>query len=792
MKKNFIFLLFVLPVFLFAQQKGRIAGKIFDERTLQPLVGVNIIIQGTQIGAATDQDGFFVLPNLQPGSYNLDLMYLGYETLKKNNVVVNPGRTTVVEFEMHESVLETEAIEVEGSYFEKPKDAVVSTRSMNFEEIRRSPGDILDIQRAVQAFPAVVTGSDQLNEIIIRGGIPGENLFIMDNIEIPNPNHFAVQGAGGGPINMLNSYMVRDLDFYAGAFPAKYGDKASSVMEIKNRDGSREYFRGEGSLGFAGVGGLVEGPIGDNASYIFSARKSYLDLIISSTGLTAVPQYYNFQGKLTWDINRNNKLSFNAVYGADEINIEDADEGGLGRGAENVFTENSQYILGATLRSFWANNIYSFTTISAIQNDFYADVFEKNDADQETTIFTNESVEAEYQVKTDFVWQLDKRFEVGFGASYKNISLNYNVWDDPDTLILYDVPGGNPIDTVDIFPEWRIDEDITSYKTATYFSLSWDMFKRLRLNAGLRYDYSAYNSFESISPRLGLSWTMLPRFTVNLAYGKHYQTPSYVELAANKANRNLDNKFTDQYVVGFDWLLRDDIRLTVEGFYKKYDDVPIKKIFTTPVSDIFEFDDQTYLNAGEGEAKGIEFFFQKKLTRSFSTILSYSLSKSTAIDARTGEEYNWDYDYRNVFTYIAGYKFFWQEKDWFQEFKKTDVYKYLSWFPLMPADQDEISFKWRYLGGRPYTPPVYRPQYREWVVEEQQQINPVRYPAYHRLDIRLDKRYIFDSWNLVVFFDWLNVYNRDNIWSYNYNDDGTRERVLQYKTLPVGGISVEF
>jgi len=246
-KLNFILSLAFISIVAGQVQKGKIAGRIVDGRSLQPLAGVNISIHDTQLGAATDSEGFFMITNLQPAAYNLEITYLGYTTLKKNNVVVNPGRTTVVEYKMTESILESETIEVTGSYFEKPKEAVVSTRSMNFEEIRRSPGDIQDIQRVVQAFPAVVSGSDQMNEIIIRGEIPGENLFIMDGIEIPNPNHFPVQGAGGGPINMLNSYMVRDLDFYAGAFSAKYGDKASSVMERSNRDRSRESFRGEAS-----------------------------------------------------------------------------------------------------------------------------------------------------------------------------------------------------------------------------------------------------------------------------------------------------------------------------------------------------------------------------------------------------------------------------------------------------------------------------------------------------------------------------------------------------------------
>ncbi len=787
--------------FLNAQvQKGKIAGQIIDARSLQPLAGVNVIISGTQLGASTDQDGVFLISDLQPANYNLQIVYVGYITLKKNNVVVNPGRKTVVEYKMTENILEGESIEVAGSYFEKPKEAVVSSRSMNFEEIRRSPGDIQDIQRAVQSLPAVVSSADQMNEIIIRGGIPGENLFIMDGIEIANPNHFPVPGAGGGPINLLNSYLVRDLDFYAGAFSAKYGDKASSVMEITNRDGSRESLRGEVNMGMAGVGGLLEGPISGNASYIFSARKSFLDLIISSTGLTAVPQYYNLQGKITWDLNPNNRLWINGVFGDDGINIEEGDEGGYGRGAENVVNENQQYILGATLRTFWAKNLYSNSTVAGVKSSVYTDVYELNEISEKDTWFTDQSSQSEFQFKSDFNWQLSKDIEFSFGGSYKAVQNDFDIWADADTIFHFaseniDAPKDS---IVQIYDEYRASQEHNSYKTSAYSQFSYDFLNRFRITAGLRYDYFKLTQFSSISPRSGFSWFATPKLTISLAYGKHYQFPSYIEINANPLNKNLSSKYTDQYVLGFDYLIKDDTRITIEGYYKTYNDVPIQRESTT-LDPLDDFDGER-VNKGEGQSNGFELFFQKKLTRSFSSIVSYSFSKSTAIDPRTGREYNWDYDYRNVFTLVTGYKFFWREQAWFQDFKKSFIYNFISWFPFTPADEDELSIKWRYLGGRPYTARTYLTDNRVWIIDPIKDLNTRRFPVYHRLDFRIDKRFIFDSYNLVVFFDLINVYGRDNLWNYNYgtlidannNVVKNKEKVLQFKVFPVGGFSLEF
>ncbi|MBN2709449.1 MAG: TonB-dependent receptor [Calditrichaceae bacterium] len=785
----------VLPVILFfvhllfAQpQTGSIGGKIFDTHSLQPVAGVNVVVSNAGQGAASTEEGYFYIEKLQPGSYNLEFYHLGYAVLKKANIIVNPKRTTVLEIGLTEDVLQGEKIEAIGSYFSDPVDAVVSARSMDFEEIRRSPGDLIDIQRAVQSLPAVVSGSDQINEIIVRGGYPGENLFLLDNIEIPNPNHFPVYGAGGGPINMLNSYMVREIDFYAGAFPVRYGDKASSVMDIKMRNGDEERFRGEASMGFAGIGGLVEGPLGKKANFIFSARKSYLDLIKKQVGLSAVPYYYNFQGRFSWNMNQKNILILNSVYGSDKINLEDEDEAGYGRGAENVDTHGDQLINGVTLRTLWSGNMFSHITASWIRSASDVDVYERLLTGTRDVFFTNRLLENEYALRADFNYLPGRKTEIGFGASVKNIRFNYDIWEEADTLFLFRT--GQPGQVFLIYPEWTVNEKISTYKFAGYGQISHKIFDDLRLTGGLRYDYFQFNRFSSLSPRLGLSWMVSPKTSLNMAYGMHFQSPYYMELVANEQNKNLKNKYTRQYITGLEHFFSDDIKLSVEAYYKTYDNVPVPLKYTTP--DPLDYDNGVYVNAEKGYSAGAELFFQKKLVRHFSSIVSYSYSVSKRRDERNGKYFNGDYDYRNVLTLIGGYKYDFRPHEWYQSLSKKWWYSIIAWLPFAPADEFEISLKFRYLGGRPYTPPVYHPEFRKWIVEEQQELNTHRYPEYHRLDLRFDQRYFFGSWNLVLFFDFLNVYNRDNIWSYQYNSDGTVSKVLQFQTMPIGGVTLEF
>jgi outer membrane receptor protein involved in Fe transport len=310
------------------------------------------------------------------------------------------------------------------------------------------------------------------------------------------------------------------------------------------------------------------------------------------------------------------------------------------------------------------------------------------------------------------------------------------------------------------------------------------------LTAGLRYDYFDYNGISSWSPRLGLSYRLTSQIALNFAYGRHYQSPAYIDLAANEKNRDLKSKYNNQYVAGIDYLVRDDIKFVFEMYYKDYFDVPVRRVLTT--TDPFDFDDGRILNASAGSSKGFELFLQKKLVRRFSTIVSYAYSESENKDPRFQTYYPSDFDYRHVLNFITGYKYPFRNLDWYSDLRFKTWFKILSWLPFLPADELELSIKFRYMGGRPFTPPVYRPELREWIVGGQQQLNTDRYPDYHRLDVRIDRRFLFEKWNFVIFFDLVNIYNRDNIWSFQYNDDGTVDEILHYKTLPVGGISLEF
>ena len=767
---------------------GRISGRVIDQATEQPLPAVNVMIEGTQLGAATDEQGRFRIDRVPAGTQRVRFRMIGYKELVKADVPVTPGRTTVIEVELEPAVLSGEEVVVSAGYFQEARDAVVSNRSVDFEEVRSDPGSAEDIQRVMQALPAVVSASDQDNEIIVRGGMRGENLFVMDEIEIPNPNHFGYQGTGGGPINGLNPYFVRRVDFYAGAFPARYGDKVSSVMDITLRDGNREQVTGHAYLGMAGAGAMAEGPIGSGkGSWILSGRKSFLDLIISATGLTAVPQYHNFQGKLVYDFSPRHRLTLNGLYLADRITIEGEKESGYTRGEQNVRTRGHQYAVGATWRVLWGKWGFTKVTLFRVLNNWNIYVYDG----RHRPVYNNRSTESENALKVRQVISFGPQLELEGGFTVKGVDFDHDVWSDPDTVFFYDV-SADPDTVLGVFrsyPEWRVLTSERSYKRAAYLQTRWFPVPRLALHAGVRFENFAYTGSSVWGPRIGLSLQLAPSTWLNAAYGDHYQSPSYIELTSHPLNRGLRDKHVRQWVVGLEKLFAEDIRGTLEVYSKSYEDVPIPISWTT--ADPYDISGGRYVSEGKGYARGFEVFLQKKMSGNVRFILSYAHSSAMGYDPRLSRYYPWDFDYRDMFTFISGLRFNLRDRPWYRKWSRSPAGKMLAW--LLPlADQVDVDIRLRYLGGRPYTRPTYHPELHRWVVEENQPINANRLPYYFRFDFRIDRRFFFKGWNLVTYLDFMNVTNRDNIWDYLFRNNGTVERVLQWKVLPVGGVAVEF
>ena len=792
-----LFLILSLPRPSFAQEertRGSIVGTITDRSTSSPIFGASVNIVGTERGALAGENGEYTITDVPPGTYNLRFSMIGYKTLVKTNVTVSSGRTTELLILLELSPIEIEGITVTGkeSYFEKDPEAEVSGKTIDTQEIVNTSGGLGDVQRVVQVLPSVVSGSDQFNDIIVRGGNYGENLFVMDGIEIPNPNHFAIQGAGGGPISLLRTEFIRDVSFIAGAFPARYGDKASSVMDISLRRGNRERLMTNLDMGMAGVGFMAEGPVGSQGSFLFSARKSYLDLIITDYGLTAVPKYYNLQSKMTYGIGNNHTLLWNTVYGVDSIRIKPGKDESDSGDDDNADQSSDLIISGLTLKSILSKSLYSEAVLSFVRNNWAIEAWEEG-VSRSDAFYNNTSVESETTLKYDLTWFLGKH-ELSGGISLKNSRFDHDIFADNDTVFVYDTSFATAEeDTVTgiyrTYPDWRDKKNVNTLKSAIYTQLRLNPVNRLTLRLGGRYDHIAYNDDGNFSPRIGLRYRISEALWLNGAYGIHYQSPAYITLTSHNNNKKLKNYHTNQLVLGTEWFPKPEMRVSLEAYTKRYEDVPVPKAWTTP--DPWDYYEGEMVNAAQGHSEGIELYLHRKMSTSYMYILSYSLYRARFEDPRTGKERPWDFDHRNVFTIHGAKRWRLTGVDWYENMRTKRWYRIFGW--MLPfGDEVLLSAKWRFTGGRPYTAPAYLRQYHSWIVPEDTDYNAERFSDYHRLDVRLDRRFFFKNWSLVVYFDIMNVYGRENIWDYSRDEYGDREEVFQFSTMPIGGFNVEF
>jgi hypothetical protein len=749
------------PSLLSAQGTGSIRGRVLDAVTNEPLVGANVFVKETSFGSATDLEGRFTVRNVPAGTYRVQASVIGYSPELASDVVVAPGRETQVDFDLAPTAIDLDEVVVEADYFRENADAPVSAQTLSYEEIRRAPGGLEDVIRAVSVLPGVVQASAGRNDLIVRGGAPSENLYVVDGLEIPNINHFGTQGATGGPLSFINLDFVKDVTFTTGGFGPRYGDKLSSVMNIQLKEGRRDRLGGKVNVSASQFGLNTEGPIGDKGSFIFSARRSYLDFIFKAAGFGFVPEYWDFIGKATYDIDRENEISFLTIGVLDNVRFFNDDEDQrfdnsrvLGNAQDQYFSSiRWKHLMGSGFMTFTLGR--TFVDYSFLQSDSLLN-----------PVFLSDSKEGETSLRADGVFLLDRSLELSFGAQAKRARIEGDFAWTPTEDSFLENPGIANLENA-----W----DTTGYKANAYVQVARSFFSRLRVTLGARMDY--FNLIENpfvIGPRASARYAFTDLTSVTASGGTYYQSPSYIWLMSNPANTALDHVRVDQLVLGVEHLLRADLRVRVEGYVKDYSDYPASSerpwlvLANTGAGfggaengfDAFGFDDLR--SAGTGTARGLELLVQKRLSDiPFYGIfsLSYNQTEYAAIDGvlRPGQ-----YDQRVILNLSGGWKI---------------------------SEAWEVSTKFRYGSGTPYTP-FLADGSRNYTAD----YNGDRLPPFHSLDVRVDRRWLFDGWNLITYVDIQNVYNRENVQGYRWDPRNSMVESTggTIGILPTIGISAEF
>lgn len=737
---------------------GQIKGKVIEANNKLPIPFANVLVVGTTIGASTDMNGNFEIKNVPVGIYQLRASVIGYIPLIKNDVMVKPDKNTQVDFELISQVIELENVVIKADYFDRNFLDPVSVRKFSQEELRRSPGGFEDVIRSLSVLPGIAQVDAGRNDLIVRGGAPSENLYVVDGYEIPNINHFGTQGSTGGPISFINLDFVKDVSFSTGGFPVIYGDKISSTLTINLREGDDQKFGGKGTLSATLFGLDLEGPLfNSNSSFIFSARRSYLDFIFKAAGFSFVPEYYDVLSKFDYKIDNTNSISFLFIGAFDNVKFFNDSQENKTNNSRILGSDQLQYIAGLTYKRVFRNGFMNLR--------YYRNFTDYNTGQSDSSlnpIFKNISREEENNFQLDVVHKFFKNFEMNFGTSLKFIEF------DADILFPTFITSFR-----DTLPYLDFTRSKNSLKGASYINFNYRPFRSIVSNFGLRFDYfNAINSKSYFSPRFSLSYLFNNEITFNFSTGIYRQFPSLIWLVAHEQNKNLKAINVDQYVLGFDYLLRDDTQLKIETFIKNYSDYPSSTVrpylvlantgagFSGSDDNFSSFGLEPLVSEGSGIARGIELSVQKKISEIplygiFS--LTYSKSDFKALDGITRSS---NYDQNWLLNLSGGYRF--------------NMY----W---------ELSMKFRFASGRPYTP------FDDNGLQNITYLNTKRLKSIHSLDIRVDKRWIFKNWILVTYLDIQNIYNRKNLSGIRWDPiKRTVDETSSIGILPSIGISAEF
>jgi len=328
-------LLLLVNISIYAQT-GTVKGRVFNMKTNEPLEFATIRIQGTVNGTTTDLEGNYVIES-NPGFYRLEVSYVGFETTLSPEIHIQGNQTVFIDVAVPESSTLIDEVVVRPTMNLKKIESPVSFLTLGVRDIEKGAGVNRDVSKALQSLPGVGATDPNRNDLIVRGGGPSENVFYLDGIEIPIINHFATQGASGGVVGIINPDFVREVNFYTGAFPANRPNALSSVMDIRQKDGSRDRIHTQLGIGASDAAFTMDGPIGDKSTFIVSARQSYLQLLFKFIGLPFLPTYNDFQVKYKYQIDPKNELSIIGLGAIDNMTLNiDLQEDG---------TESQRYLL---------------------------------------------------------------------------------------------------------------------------------------------------------------------------------------------------------------------------------------------------------------------------------------------------------------------------------------------------------------------------------------------------------------------------------------------------------------
>lgn len=778
MKKIILVFVFIFFSINFAQENNSsINGFVYDKTTGEALIGANVFIQSLNRGTVSNISGFYVIPKLASGNYEVKFSYVGYKSISLKINLKN-GEEKKLNVFLEQDIIQGKEILVKADstrVIEKLFNKPVSNIQLSPTQIQRVPRFIeADLLRTLQSLPGIVPLSDFSSAIYVRGGTPDQNLFMVDGTDVYNPEH------AFGLFSTFNTDAIKNVEVFKGGFGAEYGGRLSSVINITNNDGNRNFFEGKASLSLLSLSSTFSGPIGDFGSISGSIRRTYLDQTIAKW-VDGIPDYYFVDGNLKafFDLSNSNKLSVSYFGSKDNLNFVLDKNRPESIGFDYIWGNQTGSV---NLRSIFASNIFGnfWITYSHFNSFFdFEDVGVKEDNQINDLTF-----------KGNIEYFFSENFDFKFGFEQKNAhgGLKQN------------------------FPGGIVDASKTRRLYSIYSSTTWKPSLLWNIEFGLRGDYFKSDKiFRNIDPRLNIKFRMSENANLKFSTGSFHQYANRIPRLFfvsiwTTADSFVNGSSSNHYIFGYERALGEKFELEVESYYKTYKDIyaynqnyivdVVPSEYTNENVPVYN-NQKNLFTRGDGNSFGIEFLIRKEVG-AISGWISYSYSKTlyNFDGINQGKSFIPRHDRTHAINLVAN----------------VDLNNFMNEINNKPFEKKDkqwlLGLNFTFFSGQPITLPssVYLfTQFPDWEQNKNSlatypsTINAFNLPYYSRLDFSLTYEIYYDGWMLSPYLQVFNMFNRKNVWFIQYKNEIVNGKVKQkienvnmFPILPSIGVTIKF
>lgn len=718
-------------------------GTVYEKGSRRLLDGVTIFVPGNDtLTATTGPDGTFALDVPAPGDYELAAAAVGFaKSAPITATAGNEGENSAVAIYLEPVYNMTEVVVQAERNPDRTAKTVISGR-----ELASVPGTGGDPLRAIQALPGITSSGDTSSAPAIRGSGPRNNAYYVDFMPAGYLFHM------GGMESVFNADLVDDFNIYSSSFGPEYSDVTGGVIDVRLRKPRTDRLGGKINVSMLESDLLIEGPVTGSQSFYLAGRRSYLDLILSKTGSmdTGVnykqfPQFYDYQGKYIWQISPDSSLTLTVNGAGDEMKLNLTGESDAVKHdpilAGDIESKVGYHSQGALLTSRLSSTLVNRFGMAHMSTD----------AHQQPAQLGYVTIKGDdFHFRDHLTMQATENHELLFGVEAGISSTNVDL--DITRVLPSDF---TPPPDYTSSPRVKLNDTISAQWVDLALKDRWRLHDKVTLVAGAHGSYETYFEKYRLEPRLGLEYTPVKDTLLTAGWGKYHQFPQGYQVIRDFGNPGLSYEEADHYSLGVEQLLRDAWSIKLEGYYKKLSEL------------VIPHEPEHYINGGSGAAYGMEALVKKNKTTDWSGWISTSYTTTKRHNDVTGESFPYSYDQPLIINMVYEWNF---ARNW------------------------TFGARWRYQSGAPFTPVVgtytdstgrLRPDYGG--------LGSERLPDYHRLDLRISRELLLETWKLSFYLDIINAYAHDNVSGYQYNGDYTsRKAITQLPFMPAFGIRGEF